>query len=437
MIHSRQIICLYPWLALGGADKFNQDMLECLAAYGWRATIVTTCPSPHPWRGAFEGLSDDIIDLATCPPEQQPLRLLQTIRRRQIDSVFVSHSDVGYHLLPFLRAHLPELSYVDFCHIVETRRKDGGFPGMSLFYAQVLDLQIVSSQHLKDWMCERNGHADRIAVCTTNIDTAEWDAQRYNRAALRAALGLPLSASVILYAARLERQKQPTLAVSIMKQVVAQTPDTYFLIAGDGLFAGYLRAFLRSHNPEHRIRMLGAVSNTRMRELLALSDILFLPSQMEGISQAIYEAMSMGVVPVSAAVGGQAELVTPECGWLIPHGPNRHEAYIEALLRLAREPQLRMSMSQASRRRVVNSFPQDLMGARMNELLSLACTLHDAQPRPPVAAAVAACAADKAISAARGRTRKTVRRRIRSLYWRLVDRGAWWLVPLVEQFAAR
>jgi hypothetical protein len=72
MIHSRQIICLYPWLALGGADKFNQDMLECLAAYGWRATIVTTCPSPHPWRGAFEGLSDDIIDLATCPPEQQP-----------------------------------------------------------------------------------------------------------------------------------------------------------------------------------------------------------------------------------------------------------------------------------------------------------------------------------------------------------------------------
>ena len=66
--------------------------------------------------------------------------------------------------------------------------------------------------------------------------------------------------------------------------------------------------------------MLGGVPNEKMRDLLAAADIFFLPSRWEGIALAIYEAMSMGVAVVGAIVGGQAELVTPECGVLIPRG---------------------------------------------------------------------------------------------------------------------
>ncbi len=38
---------------------------------------------------------------------------------------------------------------------------------------------------------------------------------------------------------------------------------------------------------------------------------------MEGISLAIYEAMSMGVTVVSSLVGGQAELVVDGTGFLV------------------------------------------------------------------------------------------------------------------------
>jgi glycosyltransferase involved in cell wall biosynthesis len=433
MSEERRLLCLYPWLAIGGADKFNLDMLGCLAAHGWCATIVTTRPGAHPWRGAFERITGDIIDLTASPLEQYPDRLLAIIRSREVDCVLISHSSLGYDLLPYLRAHCPHVAFADYCHLVDPGWHAGGYPRMSLASASALDLQIVSSQALKHWMCVRGGEAQRIAVCTTNIDPADWDPARSDREALRAALGIPPTTPVVLYAARLERQKRPLLAMRIMERVIAQAGDTYCLIAGDGPFADYLRRFVHWHRLEERVRLLGAVSNQRMRELLALSDVFFLPSRVEGISLAIYEAMAMCTVPVSVASGGQAELVTPECGVLIPRGPGEQEQYLDALLRLVRDPELACHMGAAARCRVSAHFHLDQMGARMDALLEHARLLHRTCPRPPIDAAVAQAAAWTAVDAARRDARPALRRRLQALYWRLVARGAWWLVPVVER----
>lgn len=429
----RHLLCLYPWLALGGADKFNLDMLSFLTSHGWHATVVTTRPSTHPWRVDFERLADDIVDLAAHPPEEHPARLLRIIESRPIDCVLISHSREGYSLLPYLRAHFPDPTYVDYCHIVETDRRSGGYPHMSLAHAKALDLQIVSSDYLRQWMCARGAERDRIAVCTTNVDWVRWDPAHYDRPSLRAMLHIPPTAPVVLYAARLERQKQPMLAVSIIQQVAAQMPGAYFLIAGDGPFANCMHGFLSRHGLEPRVRMLGAASNLRIRELLALSDIFLLPSEAEGISLAIYEAMAMEVVPVGAAVGGQAELVTPECGVLVPPGPHARHAYSDALLHLLHKPALRRRMGHAARQRVIAHFGLEKMGVRMHELLVEAQARHQTQPRPPITAAAARAAARESVTAARRHIRKTARQHLRTLYWSLADHGAWWIPSIVEQ----
>ncbi len=429
----KHLLCLYPWLALGGADKFNLDMLSCLISRGWRATIVTTRPNTHPWRADFERLTDDIIDLTIYPPEQHPAQLLRIIEVRPLDCVLISNSGEGYGLLPFLRAHRPDLTYIDYCHMVGTDWHNSGYPNMSLANAKALDLQIVSSDYLRQWMCARGGERDRIALCTTNVDWVHCDPARYDRAALRAQLQIAPAAPVVLYAARLERQKQPMLALRVMKQVAAQISDACFLIAGDGSFASCMRGFLRWHGLEPRVRMLGAVTNQRVRELLALSDVLFLPSEAEGISLAIYEAMALEAVPVGAAVGGQPEVVTPECGVLVQPGPHSYQAYTDALLRLMRQPDLRRRMGCAARERVIANFGLASMGMRMHELLLEAQALHLTQPRPRITAAAATAAARHSIMAAGRRKRKWARQRLRALYWGLADRGAWWMPSIVEQ----
>ncbi|GAB4209818.1 MAG: hypothetical protein OHK0022_41590 [Roseiflexaceae bacterium] len=434
---TRRLLCLYPWMALGGADTFNLDMLAQLRGLGWSATVATTLPGPHPWRAAFEQRCDALVDLSAGPAEGLPARAAGLLAAHAPDCVLISHSHIGYRLLPYLRAHAPQAAFVDYCHIAEG---DGNYVRASLEQAAMLDRQIVSSQQLRGWMCARGGDPARIAVCTTNVDAERWNPAGFDREALRAGLGIMPSAPVVLYAARLERQKQPLLALEVMRRVLRRAPETVFLIAGAGRFAGYLHGVVRQQRLERQIRLLGAVDNARVRELLAASDIFFLPSELEGISLAIYEAMAMAVVPVSAAVGGQAELVSPDSGVLIERGPAEVERYTAVLLGLLGDRERLCAMGAAARARVVAQFPLAAMGRRMDELLEQARAARHSDPRPPVGANEALASARSAVAMARrewaGLAGKRPASRLGAAYWGLLAGPGWRLLPLAEHLRA-
>ena len=393
------LLLVIPWMAVGGADKFNLDVLAGLRERGWRATVLTTLPSAHPWRPAFAALSENIVDLAAHSPEEAPARTLALAQGCGADAVLVSHSALGYHALPYLRAHLPRLAAVDYCHIADPEWRNGGYPRLSLSYGQHLDRQIVSSESLRAWMIERGGDPARIAVCTTNVDVDDWNPARFDGPALREELRIERHAPVVLYAGRLVAQKQPVLAARVMRAVAQQVGDVVFLVAGDGPYMGFLQSFVRRHGLERQIRLLGEVSSGRMRELLAASAIFFLPSQNEGISLAIYEAMAMGVVPVGAAVGGQAELVSPDAGVLVARGPAEHADYERALLRLLNNPMSLRRIGAAARARVAQRFPLRAMGERMDALLREAVAARLSSP-PPAATRAEALTSGRALVAA-------------------------------------
>ena len=92
------------------------------------------------------------------------------------------------------------------------------------------------------------------------------------------------------------------------------------MVAGDGPDFDWLKTFIHKNRLERQVRLLGALPNDDIRDLLAAADIFFLPSEWEGIALSVYEAMACGVPVVGADVSGQVELVTPECGVLIGRG---------------------------------------------------------------------------------------------------------------------
>lgn len=436
------LLLIVPWLSMGGADKFNLDLLRQLALRGWGATLVTTKEGEHPWRDLFARECADIVDLASIPAQQRPEQLAELATGRRADVVLIAHSDFGYHALPYLRARHPSAAYVDYCHM-EEQWGNGGYPRLSLDLAAALDLQIVSSAHLREWYIERGCQPNHVAVATTNIDPADWNPARYSRADIRAQLGIAQGAPVALYAGRLARQKQPLLAMEVMRDVAMARPDAVFLIAGDGQFAPYVRGFVRAQRLGRQIRFLGAQPSARMRELLAASDVLFLPSQMEGISLAIYEAMAMGVVPLSAQVGGQAELVTPETGVLVRRGPDERAAYARQLRALLGDMARTRRMAAAARQRVEQHFHLDQMGDRMDVLLAEALRRHRQQPRPPISEAQARESAHKARAEATRNQQQSeqinrpLRRHARQLFWWAVEHGAWPLVAIREKLGTQ
>jgi glycosyltransferase involved in cell wall biosynthesis len=374
-----RMLAILPWMAMGGADKFNVDALTLLSERGYEISIATTLPANYAWFRHFARLTPDIFILPHFLRFNDYHRFLHyLIRSRNIDLVLISNSELGYKCLPYLRARCPETTFVDYCHMEEEYWHNGGHPRSAVVYQEMLDLNIVSSQHLKDWMVGRGADPARIETCYTNIDAELYAPNANLRSITRADLHIPPDIPVLLYAGRLCEQKQPKVFAPVMRELKERKLRFICLVAGDGEDRRWLSRYLGRHRLKGHVRMLGAVKHERMQALLAASDIFFLPSKMEGISLAIYEAMSMGVVPVGADVGGQRELVTPDCGVLVKRGSHQDEiaAYSDILENLITSPERRTSMGNAARDRVCTQFKLEQMGERMHQLLELAQHSH-------------------------------------------------------------
>jgi glycosyltransferase involved in cell wall biosynthesis len=378
------LLMLVPWLTMGGADKFNLDVLEQLTRRGWRVTLVTTFAGDHSWLPAFARYTPDIFILHHfLRPVDYPRFLRYLIQSRQPDVVFMSNSELGYHLLPYLRAHFPQLPCVDFCHMEEEHWQNGGYPRLAVEYQELLTLNMVSSEYLKRWMAKQGADTQRLEVCYINIDTDQWRPDPARRALVRQELGLEETVPVVFYAGRVCAQKQPRVFAQTVLRLTQMGVHFVALVAGDGPDLAWLRSFLRRHRLGKRVRLLGAVTPQRMQNLMAAADVFFLPSQWEGIALTMYEAMACGLPVVGADVGGQRELVAPECGILVARSNEQTEAeqYAIVLAQLLRDPQYRQHLGQAGRARVETLFRLEQMAERMVCLFNQAVQLESTQPR--------------------------------------------------------
>jgi glycosyltransferase involved in cell wall biosynthesis len=382
-----RLLMILPWLRMGGSDRFNLDLLTQLTQRGWEITIATTLSGPHPWTPLFARYTPDIFALGnTLDVLDQPAFLRYLIESRRPDVVMVSNSENGYLLLPFLRAACPEPTYVDYSHMEQEEWKDGGYPRYGVRCQDLLDLNMVTSQHLKGWMVSRGATDERIEVATINVDPEYWQRDTSRRQAIRRQYHIDDDTPLIIYAVRICPQKQPRVFAKVMQEMVKRGVRFRAFVAGDGEDRPWLEQYLTTHKLTDHVHMLGEMSIEQMHGLLSASDVFFLPSQWEGIAMALYEAMSMGLAFVGADVGGQRELVDDTFGLLLPRGTEEEEVqrYAGALEKLLADPQACRELGRTARERVASQFNLDLMGDRMIALLEHAQMLRREQPRDPV-----------------------------------------------------
>ena len=284
----------------------------------YEVSIITTRSSPHRWREHFERLTPDIFLLHTfLPVEDYPQFISNFIQTRKPDTVLIRIAGSGTSCCHCLRtAGGP--SFVDYLHMEDWDQQ--GYPRLSLNYASYLDATIVSSEYIEE-APDRSGRRIRTAsTWPRRISTlSSGIARDYDQPSIRAKYGVPEGVPVIAFVARLCRQKQPDVMANVLKTIRDRGLEFVCLVAGDGDYRPWLEKFIKKHHL-HEIKLLGAIPSEQVREILAISDVYFMPSENEGIALTLFEAMSMGVPPVAADVGGQAELVAADCGILIEAG---------------------------------------------------------------------------------------------------------------------
>lgn len=164
--------------------------------------------------------------------------------------------------------------------------------------------------------------------------------------AMRARLGIPNDALVLIFVGGLVDRKDPMLLVRNHAAILQRFPDTWLLLVGPTLEPDYLEAMqqqVRRSGIAHRLVFVGEVTNPHL--YFEAADIMVFASKLEGFGTVVPEAMGHGLPAVVRALPGVNDnFVRPnETGFAFTDDAG----YRDAVLRLAGDAVLRQSIGAA------------------------------------------------------------------------------------------
>ena len=181
------------------------------------------------------------------------------------------------------------------------------------------------------------------------------------RNALREKLNIEINRFVLINVGRLSDQKNQELLIKAIKGVYG----IQLLIIGEGELENHLK--LKASGLD--VKFLGQVGPESVREYLKASDLFVFPSKFEGMSNALLEALSVGIPVLVSSITEQKEVLSDgEVEYGITLDPNDHLEWRNSILALRDSLVEREHLSKLSAKRGKH-FSIENMVRQFEELL--------------------------------------------------------------------
>ncbi|MEW6685312.1 MAG: glycosyltransferase family 4 protein [Candidatus Edwardsbacteria bacterium] len=206
---------------------------------------------------------------------------------------------------------------------------------------------IVDSKFLADYLHQYSYLKDKVITIPLGVDLdffkpINW--QRKRSSLIR-----------LCVTKQLEVKYGHQFLLQALRQVVEKFPHLKLLICNEGSEENSLKALTEKLNLSNYVEFLGWLSEEKIRDCLAESDIFVLPSLRESFPVSVMEAMSMELPVIATRVGSVPELVLHgKTGILIK--PKDVTELREAISKLIKNPELRMIMGKQGRRLVEEKY---------------------------------------------------------------------------------
>lgn len=250
--------------------------------------------------------------------------------------------------------HVHDFRYFDAQDFARCRGVNNQFKFIRLF-KNFSDRVIVLTKQNVDFLLQHKYYsAGKVVELQNGIPMIPYVVNAVARTRITARLGIRSDAQIVLTPVRIAPEKNVDLILRIAASIKKAHPRVMFVIAGDGPLHKEYQDYIQTKYAATYIQFIGFYAD--IRQLLAVSDILLLPSFLELHSIAILEAMSMNVpVVVSQDVGCNSEFIQDGQNGLLCD-PFTDSGWADALGRLLSDNQYRQSVGQAGYQTCVEKF---------------------------------------------------------------------------------
>jgi glycosyltransferase involved in cell wall biosynthesis len=167
--------------------------------------------------------------------------------------------------------------------------------------------------HMKEVLVAEGFPPEKIVELPNSVDTLRFrPAEGLERAQLRSNLKVEEQDLVVVFLGRLIPLKRVDLLLQAWASTEVLHPGV-LLILGEGPEGEHLRALKDELPAARRARVQFLGNHSCPEDVLRAADLLVLPSQLEGQSMALLEAMACGLVPIVSDLEANLALVEEGC----------------------------------------------------------------------------------------------------------------------------
>lgn len=173
---------------------------------------------------------------------------------------------------------------------------------------------------------------------------------------------IPCESTVITFTGRLLKEKGIYQLMESVESLIKEGNDLYLILAGDG---DELEGITKRSS--ERIIAAGRLPFEEIVALLEQTDIFCLPSDSEGFSTSVLEAIACECYVITTAQGGSKEIITSEeYGMILPD--NKVETVTEGLRKVLPEKEYRQDAIKKTYKKLVENYTWKIVAEQVHDL---------------------------------------------------------------------
>ena len=214
-----------------------------------------------------------------------------------------------------------------------------------------VDLAIVPSNTSREILLKETKHFKKISVYYNSYSSL--DNKAVTDSIITDLVNIKQNFLLVGIIARIEIQKRIDRALKVLKLLIEENSNVFFVFMGDGPLEKEMHVRAIELGEQDYCKFYGFVENAA--NYIGHFDMLLFTSEWEGMPLAMWEAMAKGVPIISSDVGGVKEIIElNECG-IIYEKENISEA-ANIILDLTKQPDMRKMMGENGRAAIKEKY---------------------------------------------------------------------------------